>query len=315
MNRVECFAKLQTIGYPELRPAIAEAIWRHEGEAFADAVTHYIAQGSGCGASAEYVRAVMAGATPATRAVVDRIFGEGVVPLEDLIEISKAEGRTFRTAVRAIHEQIGDGTAETDYLAHTISITAGYTLLPPGGRTRQSLPRPRADSVTAPPPVQQGAAEAPTTSFRSIHLYGRQTALCISDDTLRKTKQPTLRLEVAKAVSEGRYDWENKKVFQCTPGELALLYGVFAGFAEKAEFSGHGANNEKSLSLVRQENKYFISLRFGKNAVYGLPIQPVDSFIPMAMIFGRLKECCPGVGDDTITSMVQRICVATTECQ
>jgi hypothetical protein len=298
------------MGFPDLDADAVESILHSEGQQFAKAVEQLSGNGYQKDSSRDYVAAVISAVTPLTRRVITEIAGMGIIANEDLIEISKAEGRAFRSAIKAVAENMDESSSEIDYLRRTLSISSGLLFKP-------ELP-PKEKAITPAPIENKTHGGAPTSlaknrieenaKYRTVHIYAKQAAVCIAEDVTRKSMQPTIRFEMAKSTSEGQYDWQNKAAFQCTPGELALLYGVFYGLAEKVEFTAHGSNNDKCLTLSNQDAKFYINLKIGKSIGYGVPISPADAYLPMTMIFNRLKEGAQGIDDQTLMSIITRIC-------
>jgi len=94
---------LRAAGLPELTPALIAEIVSKEGEDFKQALAT-VAKGNVDreNPSLRYLLQIIGACVPATRAVLERLGLWGVA-LSARIEISKAEGRTFVQAIRAIN--------------------------------------------------------------------------------------------------------------------------------------------------------------------------------------------------------------------
>lgn len=172
------------------------------------------------------------------------------------------------------------------------------------------LPR-RDQTATGDASAASGEAEGNGRRFLSFHLYGGKAAMCFSLNTTRKGGFPTVQIEAAPAKGEKTYEWEKKVSFQLTVAELPLVFGVLFGFLSKIELSGHGATNDKSLTIEDQGSKFFMSMRVRGGGVFALPVLPKDIYAIMAMIFGQMKANNPELSDNQLMMLARRVCEKT----
>lgn len=144
--------------------------------------------------------------------------------------------------------------------------------------------------------------------FSSVHLYGGKAAFCFSPDETRKGTSPTVRVETAKASGPRQYDWSTKVSFQLTVSELPLVFGVLYGFMPRVELNGHGAENEKSMSIEDQGGKFFFSMRVRGGTVYAIPSPAKDAFPIMTMLLEQMQKNAPGLPTAQILQIAKRVC-------
>lgn len=225
--------------------------------------------------------------------------------MQDLLSVSIAEGRSFRLAINRISQFPKDAGEEIHYLQRVILESSGLSLQEdPVNQVCASSNDPALTNegeknqspMTTPPP------------YKSLHVYAKNAALCICEDVTRRGSFPTLRFEAARASADGVYDWKDKESFQCNPGELVLIFGVFSRLMRKVELKGHGVRNEKSMCIELQGNKVYISLQFGKNRSFGIPIAASEAFAPTAMLFNRIKENAGCSEEATVLGFIRTTC-------
>ena len=347
---------LRAAGLPELTPTVIAEIVSKEGEDFKQALAT-VAQGNVDreNPSLRYLLQIIGACVPATRAVLERLGLRGVA-LSALIEISKAEGRTFAQAIRAINgnEMSAENAHVRQYLTRVVSPHATAspedhaptTATPsqsaphpnapqPQSRTeaptRQSHPQSsqhaqRQGSVTPFPArerherrnagsgqpttsrASQASGEAPDRRFTSVHLYAGKAALCFSPDETRKDTSPTVRVEAAKVSGPRQYDWGSKVSFQMTVSELPLVFGVLYGLIPKVDLTGHGVENEKSMSIEEQGGKFFFSMRVRGGTIYPVPVPAKDAYPIMTMLLEQMQKNAPGLPTAQIIQLAKRVC-------
>lgn len=304
-----CSAALLALGYHKIDEKSIADILLSEGSRFSSTLSQLRTTDQFKDGNRQYIAAVLSAVTPTARRVIKEIVGAVNISTDDLIEISKAEGRAFRAAITAVSNNPSVHSDELAYLRRTLSSVTEIRI-PSIAKQEKKTPNSQTEdlSATISGKHKLNNQNPVALQYKSIHIYGASFGLCISEDITRKGSLPTLRFEFAKAINEGVYDWERKIAFQCSPGELALLCGVFFGYVDQVELSSHGKNNEKSLSLSNQEYKYYINLRVGKSAGYGVPITPSDAFLPTALVFHKIKQNSPELDESTLLSIVERVC-------
>lgn len=140
--------------------------------------------------------------------------------------------------------------------------------------------RPRRESPASsrqPPEPPQGPSDEPsrrvsgnsTSPSRndSMHIYGSNYALCFNDSVFNGRQG----IMVDAAVSRGPrdYAWEDAIHIWLDPAEVAALLAVCRRFTDKAEFSNHGPQNNKSFLIEQQANGYFCRVACGGMSSHG----------------------------------------------
>lgn len=292
-------------GFKTVAADLISKLIQHEGLQFVHAVKSIDAIIGPSDDIREYLTSTISAVTPTTRRVIELVSGNSSFLDEDLLEISKAEGRAFRTAIRAVAHDPKREIDQADYLRKSLLGHLGMTPSAERQEIAHKRTEDREQTFQIKPSVKQPLDEK---NYRTVHLYAKQAAVCIAEDITRRTSIPTLRFEVAKASNEGVYDWSNKQSLQSTPGELALILGVFQGKLKRADISGHGVSNEKSMYVEMQDSKLYLAFRFGRGPGFGIPIGPSDVFQPMALIHSRLKAAAFGGSDSVVDSFVEAAC-------
>lgn len=122
------------------------------------------------------------------------------------------------------------------------------------------------------------------TEYRSIHFYGKDTALCFSASKTRGGAN-TINIDAAKLNGGGgrNFDWKNAVHFQFTPRELYSVVSVFMKIRNSVEFKSHGANNDKGFSIERQDGKFYLKLFSKEGGSRAVPVM-VDDAVNLAIL-------------------------------
>lgn len=338
---------LAQAGLPTLSPELLEGIVGKEGSQFEEALRKTIAAPGERSHHRAYLAAVLTACVPATRTVINAL-GFQPVRTSVLIDISKAEGAVFANAVRAVSTNpIGKETESMrQYLSRTLSAVA--TMQPktntpnlhdhaqtqssnpanPGAAHQQSASsrpahqggrpnqggqhqdrRQRGGASVTPINSQQQSSEKGEDGkkFGSFHLYGGKAAFCFNLDETRRPAA-TVRIEAAKASGTRQYDWKNKTPFQLTESELPLVFGVLFGLLPRVELVGHGHENEKSLTIEQQGEKFFLSMRVRGGDTYAMPAPAKDTYPVMVMLLTQMMKNAPSLSSTDIKMLVRRVC-------
>lgn len=331
---------LSVLRLPTLDANTIRAIGQKEGLEFKQALVDAANQAPNAEARLKYLKALITACAPLTRDTIGAL-GFAMPDLGALIDLSKQEGHLFAGAVRGMKAENPDPAsleAARNYLKRTLrticqplpTSNEAPTRAPqppsaPQAETRPAQPTasglrnpdppnnvaqlPRREQNNA--PAATGEAEGNGRKFLSFHLYGGKAAMCFSLNTTRKGNFPTVQIEAAAAKGEKVYDWDKKVSFQLTIAELPLVFGVLFGFLSRVELSGHGATNDKSLTIEDQGNKFFMSMRVRGGGTFALPVLPKDTYAIMAMIFGQMKANNPELSDTQLMMLARRVCEKT----
>lgn len=328
VDAAELQALILSSGLPDLPPDLVTAVANKEGEQFRQALRTAAANPAAEGPHRSYLASVITACMPATRKVVASL-GFPTIRISQLIDISKTEGGVFKNAVRALAREgiTGETASMHQYLIRTLHAICPQEETPTGPPDSNSLPSedptPAAQADAVPPAnVQTSSTVTPmnrqlstskaseqnrTSKFDSTHLYGGKAAYCFSTDETRKPAA-TLRVEAAKAIATRQYDWKNKTSFQLTESELPLVFGVLYGFIPRVELLGHGAENEKSLLIEEQGDKFFFSMRVRGGDTYAMPAPAKDAFPIMAMLLSQMQKNAPTLPITEIKHLARRVC-------
>ena len=148
------------------------------------------------------------------------------------------------------------------------------------------------------------AAPKPEYGF-SHHVYGKQAALCFSEDNTR-SGQPTVLLEAALANAPQSYNWSEKIRVQFTPEELLNIVSVLLDLLPHCEYSAHGAEHDKGFSLTHQENSIFCRV-FAKNqGVRAVPIPMEDAFVIAGLGVRQIQQSMPWLDTTGLLALLRR---------
>lgn len=271
-----------------------------------------------------YLSNVLAAYSPYTANAIRRIGYEPPNP-QLLLPVIRDGGRAFRASIRAV----GEATANQETIGYLRSALAHLDLKQLAMPAAQ-LPTP---APAAPTPIESRrpaesahdtysedtrpmgtTPNAPTATdtkpvIESTHLYGKQSAFSFTKDKTRTGGFSTIAVDAAKSSGERVYDWKNKCAFQLTVGELPLVYGVFFGLMPELRLVGHGAGNNKSMTIKDQEGGYYLTMQMGKDQSFAIPATAKDTYRIMAMLLEQMKANSPGLTTTDIHLLVKRTCV------
>mgnify|MGYP006274219855 CR=1 FL=1 len=147
-------------------------------------------------------------------------------------------------------------------------------------------------------PLDQAASpgrESGDDRARDQHkVFGGKAALTWEADVTRR-KEPTVALDAALATAPRQYDWGNKIRVQLTTGELPAVAAVLLGYSDKVEFSSHGPQANKSFSVERQDQGFFVRVYQGGNSVRAVPMSATDAFQVALLLLRRIQAGQPGL--------------------
>lgn len=324
---------LSKIGYPNHFPVeVFHLISQKEGTQFTNAIVDIANNDPSADFKRDYVEAIIAAISPNTVNTLAKLGYS--LALSDVIELSKQEGRSFRSAVlhasnpqnevsepaktyleRLLASSVGSGIWDFPIATPAASAESRPMSRPASAEAPVSEPShkgpqqcPASGPRPAPRPVAPPAQSARPQQFESYKIYGGSAAICFGLDSTQSDAKPTVRVEVARLISPRSYDWSNKVGFQLRVAELPLVYGVLTGLLPELELRGHGQTNEKALLIKDQGDSFFFSLRIRGQDAYSLPAQPAEVFLPMSMLWRQLQANTPGVEPSVLNEMIQSVC-------
>lgn len=150
---------------------------------------------------------------------------------------------------------------------------------------------------------------------RSFHVYATKGAASFEpveiDVGLEKADQRieiahTIQIEMAKAETQRRYEWDSKIIFRLSIRELPIFAAVLLGYSPFFLAGNHGPSKDKFLELRDQiEGSIFIKIKQGKRII-ALPIGPEDTFSLSSLVLKQLQKNSPHLDNQTILELVKR---------
>jgi hypothetical protein len=165
-----------------------------------------------------------------------------------------------------------------------------------------------------PPPRVPGAPVASVPAAmrvlpRGHHVYGAKAALRVEEDRWR-TDDPvrchTLRLEVAPALAERRYDWEHKIAVQLTARELPAFAAVMLNLLPHLQAQGHGFANDKWFELRRQSGGVLVRVGQGRRGS-AVPVTAGDLYELTLLALDALKANAPQADTAQVMAALQSL--------
>jgi hypothetical protein len=147
---------------------------------------------------------------------------------------------------------------------------------------------------------------------RSHHVYAGKGAATfepveVSPERPGQDTWYSIQIEMAKAISARRYDWDHKIAFRLTLRELPVFASVLLGHSPFLIAGNHGPGNDKFLEMRDQseEGTIMIVLKQGKRVV-AVPIQAEEVFTLGSMAFKALQRNAPHLDSAAISELVER---------
>ncbi|WP_298231464.1 hypothetical protein [uncultured Azohydromonas sp.] len=144
---------------------------------------------------------------------------------------------------------------------------------------------------------------------RGHHVYGAKAALRVEEDRWR-TDDPvrchTLRLEVAPALGERRYDWEHKIAVQLTARELPSFAAVMLNLLPQLQAQGHGVLNDKWLECRRQAGSVLVRVGQGRRGC-AIPVAAGDLYELTLLALDALKANAPQADTAQVMAALQSL--------
>ena len=164
-----------------------------------------------------------------------------------------------------------------------------------------------------PSPMSAPPAPSPPASMRVLprghHVYGAKAALRVEEDRWR-TDDPvrchTLRLEVAPALAERRYDWEHKIAVQLTARELPSFAAVLLNLLPQLQAQGHGFANDKWFEIRRQASSVLVRVGQGRRGC-AVPVGAGDLYDVTLLTLDALKANAPQADTAQVMAALQAL--------
>ena len=238
--------------------------------------------------------------------------------LEAAIKALGADEReAFRGSVRRM--QMGVESADDTSLLQALMTKAADEAAASKARVcdaPENLDAPT-EEVAAPAEPSAPAPRPMTTAEmrkfeRSHHVYAGKGAAAFEPVEVPSERPGqegwhTIQIEMAKAISTRRYDWDHKIVFRLTLRELPVFAAVLLGHSPFLIAGNHGPGNDKFLEMRDQsdEGTIMIVLKQGKRVV-GVPIAAEEVFALGSMAFKALQRNAPHLDASAVTRLVER---------
>ena len=145
------------------------------------------------------------------------------------------------------------------------------------------------------PTKEAGVPSQQAPERLQVKAFGKRAAFCAESDVTRRDV-PTVRFELASAIGEKKFDWQNKLTIQLTQDEIIEAAAVLFGFAPKVEFRNHG-EDAKWLSIEHQGNS--VCVRAGSKQPNSLRLVPINvgrTTALAALLTAQLDKALFGVG-------------------
>ena len=326
----EVLALMKHLGLPhQFSREIMQTIAEKEGRFFAQALADIANKVDHSKSKRDYVDGICAAVAPITIQVAKEL-GFSHITRNQLIDISKEEGRIFRTSIT----KAKTSEQARSYLEQAFAAVGDFDYMDSSDLNRPDQDAPAEIVQTAPSffdhieedglecqPARQPNSKSNLTSveekplvesrpahYESFHIYGGKCAFCFAMDTTKNDNQPTIRIEAARLIRPRTYDWNRKVAVQLRVPELTLVYGVLTGLINSVDLTNHGLKSEKTLSIQDQGENIFLSLRIRDSAPYALPAPASETLIPITMILRQLKANMPGLDSESLNQTISIVC-------
>lgn len=223
------------------------------------------------------------------------------VPPDLLVGIGASNGMAFRAALTAAitpashNQDLGMTTVGNMLFDASKRLDIAYTA-PTNTSHRTESSQQQAQPEAAPEHYQQPDEmedPAPASDWLSTHVYAGKAGLCFNAAKSKDKANHTVIVDAALAKGERQYDWPGAIKIQLGHKELPLLYGVLAGWRKSVKFSSHGAQNDKSLEIERQEKNFFVKVNAKGEQQRAVPINSQDAYPLMLLVFTQIMRQVP----------------------
>ena len=313
---------------PDLNPDALKSVGKMEGETFKKAIVSYANADDDIENSKSYLFGVT---SLLTGPVLSCLASLGYVslPYETLIKIGKSCAREFRTQLSAaarndksgkewiqqkINEYSGNKpdnapspAAEAPSRPSTQSSSSNVRNIDQS-RPQQSHVD---DYVPASSRNRPAATAQPDTSkdqreYFGVTFYGGKAALCFNAN--EKDGEHSINLDAGNRIEgQKKVNWDDAIHFRFSTKELLTMYWVLIGVRESCEFKGHGATNDKSFQMKRQDNGFFASCQAKGMNSRGLPMSEEDAFELGSLILRQMQLNNPHMTTENLMMMARAV--------
>jgi hypothetical protein len=295
----EALALLEKVGFKNiLKPAVVSAR-KMTGDRFKQALIDLVTKEQGRDENLRYLASCLC---LSTNQAIKFLTNHNIQFNHDLlVKLGIEQGNEIRNLMKQF-----DTTGDVNFLNEIRNRFDGVHPQPTQQHDRQSNLAPKSnnmpsneqydvnDSYTGnentEPKTQQNGEK-----YRSLHFFGKDTALCFNDSRSKSGNIPTINIDAAKVAPGGNrnFDWKNAVHFQFTRNELIGVLSVLTHMRNKVEYKSHGQKNDKGFSIEKQEGKFYLNLFSKEGGARGVPITLEDAVQLALMLIDRLGESFP----------------------
>lgn len=260
------------------RDQLLELAGTHAGKQFQDALLSFA---DGDRQRRDEIEATVRVLDPSVRATLRRLGSTSTI--DQVVAAACREQRRFFDALDAIAQRTPRGATARIYLAELGIVPVASA--------------PRLDASSAAP-------------YYSFKIVGNGAALCIAEAQTRATKQYTVNVEGAVALTGAgpkTFDWASKIVVQLTVQEAYQTLALLENKLPALKFDGHGPKHDKSLHIEFQQSHYFVRIfQRGRPAV-AVPVRPVDAIPLKSLLYKQLLRNERHLRIEDIKSMLDQM--------
>lgn len=319
-------AGLKELGFPAIQDEALQAIAATEQDIFRSALLACINGVDTNGQQRQYLESLIC---CLTAPAIQGLFRLGIqADYEKLISIGKQGGKRFRGALAAALDPNNDRHDEGKALvfqmlgvemtqaakrsAEVYQLAPGKAHIPDDADAHDLKSAGQAQPANQQHPAPSRSASAQDTeqadrNFKSVHVYGGKSALCFNASETKK-KVPTINIDAATSNGEKSYDWQGAIHLQLTPKELPMVYAVLVNWLPKVEFNAHGAANDKSFSIERQQGKFFARVAMKENGVKAVQIGVQDAEAMALLFLEQMIKGNPSIPPEILLQTTRAVC-------
>lgn len=157
-------------------------------------------------------------------------------------------------------------------------------------------------------PAEQGQIRSGDAEYENVHIYGKGSALCFSADRTRAQNLHTVRIEGASSNGPRDFNWSQKVGLQFTIKELPFVLALIMGWLPKVQFTAHGPNNDKGVSLELQDGpKIFVKVWQKDRGMRSVPIPQSEIFQIADLLIKQMLRNSPHLTSDSLLLMCRSI--------
>lgn len=310
---------LKELGFPSIQNAALQAIAAVEQDTFRSALLACINNADPNGQQRQYLEALLCCLTTPAIHGLNQLGIQ--VDYGKLVSIGKQSGKRFRGALAAAIDSNNERHMEGKALvfqmlrlemtqaaqrsAEVYQLAPGKAHIPDDADTQDQTATQQRPTPSRSASVQD--TEQTDRNFKSVHVYGGKSALCFNASETKK-KVATINIDAAAANGEKSYDWQGAIHLQLTPKELPMVYAVLVNWLPKVEFNAHGAANDKSFSIERQQGKFFARVAMKDNGVKAVQIGVQDAEAMALLFLEQMIKGNPSIPPEILLQTTRAVC-------